>query len=397
VTAVAYELPREEERDYLISGEMSSDSLRLYVQKAGRHPVLSSARVVELAKRIELGDEAAKRELVEHNLRLVIKLARSYLGNGLSFLDLIQEGNLGLIRAAEKFDWRKGYRFSTYATWWIRQACQRGIADKARTVRWPAHLVERIGTMRRASRAFEARSGREPTAEELADETSFPLKHVREALEFLEQGEPISLNQPLSDEVDPERQDFVPDGSDFIEELEQAWQREAVEEALASLPEREAEIIRLRFGFDGDPQTLEETGRRYNISRERIRQIENEALERLASLGSLESLRDPSAQKIADSENRTVPSRIGTDFKPLRGPLGARTEVRFRTFWQAAEPHRGGAYRFISKEVLLATPVPQSDGRTEPIQNNQLTSFERMTYDRGYLCRREDGYLLRSD
>src|SRR5262252_6569369 len=273
--------------------EPSLDSLRLYLREIGKVPLLTADQEVYLAKRIERGDMAAKTQMIEANLRLVVSIAKSYLGRGLSFLDLIQEGSLGLIRAVEKFDYRKGYKFSTYATWWIRQAVTRAIADKARTIRIPVHMVEKLNKVVHIERQLVQRLGREPRPEEIAEELEITTEEVREILRMAQL--PVSLEKPIGEDEESELGDFVPDDAaeSPFDTASLSLRREDIELALASLPERERKVIELRFGLSGEqPCTLEEVGRAFGVTRERIRQIENNTLKKLESLPEAQGLKD---------------------------------------------------------------------------------------------------------
>ena len=273
--------------------EPSLDSLRLYLREIGKVPLLTADQEVYLAKRIERGDMVAKTQMTEANLRLVVSIAKGYLGRGLSFLDLIQEGSLGLIRAVEKFDYRKGYKFSTYATWWIRQAVTRAIADKARTIRIPVHMVEKLNKVVHIERQLVQRLGREPRPDEIAEELEITTDEVREILRMAQH--PISLEKPIGEEEDSELGDFVEDDSaeSPFDSASLHLRRSDIENALSSLPERERRVIELRFGLDGAPPcTLEEVGKAFGVTRERIRQIENNTLKRLQSLPEAQGLRD---------------------------------------------------------------------------------------------------------
>jgi RNA polymerase primary sigma factor len=263
--------------------ESTTDALQLFLREAGRHPLLTAAQEVELAKRVERGDEAAKARMIQSNLRLVVSIAKNYRNQGLPFLDLIQEGTLGLIRAVEKFDWRRGFKFSTYATWWIRQAVARALADKARTIRMPVHIVERMQKIGRAERALWTRLGREPTIEEIADEANITPQQVLEVRAAARAS--TSLDAPVGDQEDAVIGDFVAGDEPLPEEaVELRLRSQALRRALASLPERERDVVTLRYGLDGDdPQTLEQIGRHLGLTRERVRQIELEALRRLSS------------------------------------------------------------------------------------------------------------------
>jgi RNA polymerase primary sigma factor len=273
--------------------EPSLDSLRLYLREIGKVPLLTADQEVYLAKRIERGDMEAKMQMIEANLRLVVSIAKGYLGRGLSFLDLIQEGSLGLIRAVEKFDYRKGYKFSTYATWWIRQAVTRAIADKARTIRIPVHMVEKLNKVVHIERQLVQRLGREPRPDEIADELEMTTDEVREILRMSQL--PVSLEKPIGEEEESELGDFVQDeqAESPFDSASLSLRRGDIESALASLPERERKVIELRFGLKGEqPCTLEEVGRAFGVTRERIRQIENNTLKKLESLPEAQGLRD---------------------------------------------------------------------------------------------------------
>ncbi len=281
--------------DVELGVEPSLDSLRLYLRSIGRVPLLSAEEEVCLAKRIERGDVAAKQHMVEANLRLVVSIAKGYVGRGLTFLDLIQEGSLGLIRAVEKFDYRRGYKFSTYATWWIRQAVTRAIADKGRTIRIPVHMVERLNKVIHAERMLIQRLGREPTNAEIAAELECPINEVREVMRMAQQ--PVSLEKPVGDEDDTALADFVQDDTaeSPFEIASTALRRENVVRVLSALPRREREVIEMRYGITGGRQrTLEEVGRAFNITRERVRQIENRTLKKLQTLPDAQQLREAS-------------------------------------------------------------------------------------------------------
>ncbi len=283
--------PRKPEIDLTV--EPSLDSLRLYLRSIGRVHLLTAEREVSLAQRIERGDLVAKQEMVEANLRLVVSIAKGYLGRGLSFLDLIQEGSLGLIRAVEKFDYRRGYKFSTYATWWIRQAVTRAIADKGRTIRIPVHMVEKLNKVVHVERQLVQELGREPTPEEIAKQLECTSREVREILRMAQQ--PVSLEKPIGEEEESELGDFVEDenAESPFETASTNLRKENVRRALDALPQREREVIEMRFGLTGArPYTLEEVGRAFNVTRERIRQIENHTLKKLESLPEAQRLRD---------------------------------------------------------------------------------------------------------
>jgi RNA polymerase primary sigma factor len=293
------EAPKEKERQadapepeaaptVAISG--SADSLQLFLADVGRHKLLTAAEEVMLAKRIERGDVTAKRHMIESNLRLVVSIAKGYRGLGVPFLDLIQEGTLGLNRAVEKFDWRRGYKFSTYATWWIRQSVQRAVANHARTIRVPVHVVERQQKLSRAARRLEVELGREATKEELAEATGLPMQHVDEALGAANAS--VSLNQTVGADDEGELGDLFADREavDPFDEAEESLRRQGVRRALEALPERERRILELRFGFEGEPWTLEAIGNELDLTRERVRQLEGQALSRLGALRDLISV-----------------------------------------------------------------------------------------------------------
>ena len=263
-------------------GVSIEDPVRMYLKEIGKVSLLSADEEIELAKRMENGDEAAKKRLAEANLRLVVSIAKRYVGRGMLFLDLIQEGNLGLIKAVEKFDYRKGYKFSTYATWWIRQAITRAIADQARTIRIPVHMVETINKLIRVSRQLLQELGREPTPEEIAEEMDMPVDRVREILKISQ--EPVSLETPIGEEEDSHLGDFIQDDNVPVPADAAAFTllKEQLVEVLSTLTDREQKVLRLRFGLDdGRARTLEEVGKEFNVTRERIRQIEAKALRKL--------------------------------------------------------------------------------------------------------------------
>ncbi len=269
------------------------DPVRMYLKEIGKVPLLSAEEEIELAKRMELGDQEAKKRLAEANLRLVVSIAKRYVGRGMLFLDLIQEGNLGLIKAVEKFDYRKGYKFSTYATWWIRQAITRAIADQARTIRIPVHMVETINKLIRVSRQLLQELGREPSPEEIADEMNMPVERVREILKISQ--EPVSLETPIGEEEDSHLGDFIQDDNVPVPADAAAFTllKEQLVEVLGTLTEREQKVLRLRFGLDdGRARTLEEVGKEFNVTRERIRQIEAKALRKLRHPSRSRKLKD---------------------------------------------------------------------------------------------------------
>ena len=274
-------------------GVSIEDPVRMYLKEIGKVPLLSPDEEIELAKRMELGDQEAKKRLAEANLRLVVSIAKRYVGRGMLFLDLIQEGNLGLIKAVEKFDYRKGYKFSTYATWWIRQAITRAIADQARTIRIPVHMVETINKLIRVSRQLLQELGREPTPEEIAAEMNMPVERVREILKISQ--EPVSLETPIGEEEDSHLGDFIQDDNVPVPADAAAFTllKEQLEEVLGTLTEREQKVLTLRFGLeDGRARTLEEVGKEFNVTRERIRQIEAKALRKLRHPSRSRKLKD---------------------------------------------------------------------------------------------------------
>ena len=272
--------------------EGTTDSLQLFLQEVGRYPLLTKLDEIQLAKRVENGDMVAKRRMIESNLRLVVSIAKNYRGQGLGFLDLIQEGILGLIRAVEKFDWRRDLKFSTYATWWIRQAVARALADKSRTIRLPVHVVERLQKINRAERTLMLRLAREPSNEEIADEAKLPLSQVLDVRSASRS--PISLEEPIGDDGESSFSDFLADSEavDPADAVEDRLRHEALQLGLDHLPERNRRVLELRYGLDGrDPRTLDEIGREFGLTRERIRQIEVEALRELAALREVQGLR----------------------------------------------------------------------------------------------------------
>ena len=285
--------PEEDLELSLPEGVSIDDPVRMYLKEIGKVPLLTAEEEIELAKRMEQGDEEAKRRLIEANLRLVVSIAKRYVGRGMLFLDLIQEGNLGLIKAVEKFDYRKGYKFSTYATWWIRQAITRAIADQARTIRIPVHMVETINKLIRVSRQLLQEYGREPQPEEIAREMGISEDKVREILKIAQ--EPISLETPIGEEEDSHLGDFIPDEDAPAPAEAAAYNllKEQLKEVLDTLTPREEKVLRLRFGLDdGRARTLEEVGREFNVTRERIRQIEAKALRKLRHPSRSKKLKD---------------------------------------------------------------------------------------------------------
>jgi len=297
VSATGVERDPETERaprnELDLTVEPSLDSLRLYLRAIGRAQLLTAQQEVALARRIERGDMEAKQQMIEANLRLVVSIAKAYLGRGLTFLDLIQEGSIGLIRAVEKFDYRRGYKFSTYATWWIRQAVTRAVADKGRTIRIPVHMVERLNKVVHAERALLQRLGRDPTVAEVAAELGLTLQEVRDVQRMAQQ--PVSLEKPVGEDDDAQLGDLVEDqtAESPFEIAADRLRCENLRRALAALPEREREVIEMRFGLGGDrPYTLEEVGRAFNVTRERIRQIETHTLKKLEALPEAQRLRE---------------------------------------------------------------------------------------------------------
>ena len=284
----------EDETEIAVPDGVSiEDPVRMYLKEIGKVPLLSADEEIKLAKRMEEGDEVAKKKLAEANLRLVVSIAKRYVGRGMLFLDLIQEGNLGLIKAVEKFDYRKGYKFSTYATWWIRQAITRAIADQARTIRIPVHMVETINKLIRVSRQLLQELGREPTPEEIAEEMKMPVDRVREILKISQ--EPVSLETPIGEEEDSHLGDFIQDDNVPVPADAAAFTllKEQLIEVLGTLTEREQKVLRLRFGLDdGRARTLEEVGKEFNVTRERIRQIEAKALRKLRHPSRSRKLKD---------------------------------------------------------------------------------------------------------
>jgi RNA polymerase primary sigma factor len=276
--------------------EVSTDALQLFLKDIGRVPLLTAPQEVELAKRIERGDMVAKRKMVESNLRLVVSIAKNYRNQGLPFLDLIQEGTIGLVRAAEKFDYRKGFKFSTYATWWIRQAVARALADKARTIRMPVHVVEKLNKIGRTERKLLAELGREPTAGEVAVELDFETQEVEQLRRSAQV--PVSLEKPVGDEEDSEFGHFIADESAKAPDdaADTVFREETLTRVLAMLSHRERRILELRYGLAGEqPRTLDEVGRTFNVTRERVRQIENQSLKKLQAMAESQKLREVAA------------------------------------------------------------------------------------------------------
>jgi RNA polymerase primary sigma factor len=275
-----------------VAQESTTDALQLFLREAGRHQLLTAAQEVELAKKIERGDALAKQHMIQSNLRLVVSIAKNYRNQGLPFLDLIQEGTLGLIRAVEKFDWRRGFKFSTYATWWIRQAVQRGVANKAREIRIPVHIVDRERKIARVERELMAKLGRAPEEEEIAEAAELPLKQVREVREAARAV--TSLDRPVGEEGEIAFGELVAgDEAGPEETLHVSLEEDLLRRAVAALPDRQQEVVKLRYGLNGDgnPKSLEEIGRQLGLTRERVRQLEAEALERLAVNREIEALR----------------------------------------------------------------------------------------------------------
>lgn len=277
----------------VLEGVSTEDPVRMYLKEIGNVPLLSTEEEVALAQRVEAGDESAKKQLIEANLRLVVSIAKKYVGRGMPFLDLIQEGNMGLMKAVDKFDYSKGFKFSTYATWWIRQAITRGIADTGRTIRVPVHMVETINKTLRMTRTLLQELGREPTPEEVADRLGVPVARVREVLKISR--DPVSLDTPIGEEDDSHLGDFIEDDSALSPADSAAFSmlREELSTALESLTDRERQVVQLRFGLiDGRARTLEEVGKEFNVTRERIRQIEAKALRKLRHPSRSKRLRD---------------------------------------------------------------------------------------------------------
>jgi RNA polymerase primary sigma factor len=295
VDAAASAAAKEEEDGRLQAAvrEVSTDALQLFLKDIGKVELLTAAEEVELAKRIERGDHRAKQEMVEANLRLVVSIAKRYRNQGLPFLDLIQEGTIGLVRAAEKFDWRKGYKFSTYATWWIRQAVARALADKGRTIRMPVHVVEKLNKIVRSERKLRGELCREPSPVEIASDVDLPLDEVEQILRTSQA--PVSLEKPVGDEEESEFGHFLTDENVPLpdEVADTTLRQELLRNILGTLSHRERRVLELRYGLDGEqPRTLDEVGRAFNVTRERIRQIENQSLKKLRALAVTDSLRD---------------------------------------------------------------------------------------------------------
>jgi RNA polymerase primary sigma factor len=285
--------PEEEVAKAEVVREISTDSLQLFLKDIGKVDLLTAAQEVELAKRIERGDHLAKQEMIEANLRLVVSIAKRYRNQGLPFLDLIQEGTIGLVRAAEKFDYRKGFKFSTYATWWIRQAVARALADKARTIRMPVHVVEKLNKIVRTERKLRAELCREPTPYEIALDLDLPLDEVEQIMRSSQT--PVSLEKPVGDEEESEFGHFITDENIPLpdEVADEAMRKELLRKILGTLSHRERRVLELRYGLDGEhPRTLDEVGRTFNVTRERIRQIENQSLKKLRALADSISLKD---------------------------------------------------------------------------------------------------------
>ncbi len=293
VEVVGLAVEEKEEAPVAEAREISTDSLQLFLKDIGKVDLLTAAQEVELAKRIERGDHRAKQEMVEANLRLVVSIAKRYRNQGLPFLDLIQEGTIGLVRAAEKFDYRKGFKFSTYATWWIRQAVARALADKARTIRMPVHVVEKLNKIVRSERKLRAELCREPTPVEVAKDLDLPVEEVEQIMRSAQA--PVSLEKPVGDEEESEFGHFLTDENAPLpeESADVTLRKETLRKILSSLSHRERRVLELRYGLDGEhPRTLDEVGRTFNVTRERIRQIENQSLKKLRALADAHALRD---------------------------------------------------------------------------------------------------------
>ena len=294
VVAVSAQEPEVEEKEAVAEArEVSTDSLQLFLKDIGKVDLLTAAQEVELAKRIERGDHGAKQEMVEANLRLVVSIAKRYRNQGLPFLDLIQEGTIGLVRAAEKFDYRKGFKFSTYATWWIRQAVARALADKARTILMPVHVVEKLNKIVRSERKLRAELCRDPTPFEISVDLDMPVEEVEQIMRSAQT--PVSLEKPVGEEDESEFGHFLTDENVPLpdESADVAMRRETLRKILSTLSHRERRVLELRYGLDGEhPRTLDEVGRTFNVTRERIRQIENQSLKKLRALADSHSLKD---------------------------------------------------------------------------------------------------------
>jgi RNA polymerase primary sigma factor len=293
IEVVAAEEEEEDVAEEIEAQEVSTDALQLFLKDVGRVDLLTAAQEVELAKRIERGDHRAKQEMVEANLRLVVSIAKRYRNQGLPFLDLIQEGTIGLVRAAEKFDYRKGFKFSTYATWWIRQAVARALADKARTIRMPVHVVEKLNKIVRSERKLRAELGREPLAAEIARDLELTPEEVEQIRRTAQS--PVSLEKPVGDEEESEFGHFITDESVPLPEeaAEVTLRKETLEKILSQLSQRERKVLELRYGLNGEhPRTLDEVGRAFNVTRERIRQIENQSLKKLRSFADAQVLKE---------------------------------------------------------------------------------------------------------
>jgi len=293
ISVVHAESAEEPELEIEPAAEITTDSLQLFLKDIGKVPLLTAAQEVELAKRIERGEHEAKQAMVEANLRLVVSIAKRYRNQGLPFLDLIQEGTIGLVRAAEKFDYRKGFKFSTYATWWIRQAVARAIADKGRTIRMPVHVVEKLNRIMRSERKLRAELAREPTADEISRDVEMTIDEVEQIRRSAQI--PVSLEKPVGDDDESEFGHFLADHSAPLpdELAETTLQREALRSILGALSERERMVLELRYGLDGQqPRTLDEVGRAFNVTRERIRQIEHQGLKKLRALADAQRVRD---------------------------------------------------------------------------------------------------------
>ena len=361
------------------SAETTTDALQLFLREAGRHALLTAAQEVELAKRIERGDMEAKQRMIQSNLRLVVSIAKNYRNQGLPFLDLIQEGTLGLIRAVEKFDWRRGYKFSTYATWWIRQAVARALADKARTIRMPVHIVERMQKMNRAERTLWMELGREPTLEEIAEEASLPLEQALEVRAAARAS--ASLDQPVGEQEDAVFGDFVAGDDPLPEErVEVSLRSQALAVALQALPDRERQVLVLRYGLlDEEPKTLEEIGKRLGLTRERVRQIELESLRRLAGLREMQVV----AQRVRASRHLASPGAL----------FGAQVELevrRRRAGARGGRATRAGGTR--SRVMPRPAPTSSSVWGDAPSRPKRRASTRRM---RGLRMRERVGQLRR--